>query len=64
MAVRRSVLADLGGFDPRFRFYLDETDLNLRLAARGLYTALVPLAQVHHGFHASARRRKDRKSVV
>jgi GT2 family glycosyltransferase len=60
MAVRRSVLQELGGFDPNFRFYLDETDLNIRLATRGLYTAIVPLAQVHHGFAASAQRRADR----
>ncbi len=60
MAVRRDVLEKLGGFDPRFRFYLDETDLNLRLAALELCTAIVPLAQVHHGFEASARRGPDR----
>ncbi len=60
MAVRRSVLRELGGFDPRFRFFLDETDFNLRLAARGWCTAVVPLAEVHHGFAASARRRSDR----
>ncbi|WP_421905686.1 glycosyltransferase family 2 protein [Mameliella sp.] len=60
MAVRRSVLAEMGGFDPAFRFYLDETDLNLRLAARGHLTALVPLAQVHHGFAESPRRARDR----
>lgn len=60
MAVRRSVLARLGGFDPRYRFFLDETDLNLRLAELGAQTAIVPLAEVHHGFAASARRRDDR----
>lgn len=60
MAVRRSVLVDLGGFDPRFRFYLDEADLNRRLAGRGFCTAIVPQAEVHHGFEASARRRADR----
>ncbi len=60
MAVRRDVLARIGGFDPGFRFYLDDTDLNLRLAASGHATALVPLAQVHHGFAASPRRRADR----
>lgn len=60
MAVRRSVLAALGGFDPAFRFYLDETDLNLRLARAGLATAIVPLAQVHHGFAESPRRAPDR----
>ncbi|TDE37066.1 glycosyltransferase family 2 protein [Antarcticimicrobium sediminis] len=60
MAFRRSTLAALGGFDPCYRFFLDETDLNLRLAERGAVTALAPLAQVHHGFDASATRRADR----
>jgi GT2 family glycosyltransferase len=60
MAIQRSVLVALGGFDPRFRFYLDETDLNLRLARAGLVTLLVPGAQVHHGFAASERRRANR----
>lgn len=60
MAFRRDVLVAMGGFDPAFRFYLDETDLNMRLARAGHATALVPLAQVHHGFAASAMRRADR----
>ncbi|MFU8880742.1 MAG: glycosyltransferase family 2 protein, partial [Rhodobacterales bacterium] len=60
MAVRRDVLAQVGGFDPAFRFYMDETDLNMRLARLGHATAIVPLAQVHHGFAASAYRRPDR----
>ncbi|RVT83395.1 glycosyltransferase [Rhodobacteraceae bacterium CCMM004] len=64
MAVRRAVLARLGGFDPRFRFYLDETDLNLRLAAAGHRTVLVPMAQVHHGFAPSERRRADRMPLT
>ena len=60
MAVRRDVLAALGGFDPAYHFYLDETDLNMRLAQAGHATALCPRAMVHHGFAASTRRRKDR----
>lgn len=60
MAFRRDVLVSLGGFDPAFRFFLDETDVNMRLARAGYATALVPLAQVHHGFAASATRRGDR----
>lgn len=60
MAVRRDVLVQLGGFDEAYRFYLDETDLNMRIARFGGMTAIVPLAQVHHGFAASARRRPDR----
>ena len=59
-AFRRDVLAGLGGFDPAFRFYLDETDVNLRLAAAGAKTVIVPRALVHHGFAASAQRAADR----
>lgn len=59
-AFRRAVLAGIGGFDPAYRFYLDDTDLNLRLAAAGHVTAIVPAAQVVHGFAASERRRADR----
>ena len=58
-AFRRSVMAACGGFDPALRFYLDEADVNLRLLGQGV-TAIVPDAQVHHGFAASARRRADR----
>jgi O-antigen biosynthesis protein len=60
-AFRASALATIGGFDPGFAFYLDETDVNLRLAAvPGALTALVPGAEVHHGFAESAQRRADR----
>ncbi len=60
MAVRRDALVRLGGFDTAFHFYLDETDLNMRLGQAGLRTALVPLAEVHHGFAPSLLRRSDR----
>jgi GT2 family glycosyltransferase len=59
-AFRRDVLAAIGGFDPAFRFYMDETDVNLRLARAGGRTVMVPLARVHHGYAASARRSPDR----
>lgn len=61
-AFRRDALLRIGGFDPAFRFYLDEADVNLRLAPFGL-TAVVPMSQVHHGYEASARRRADRVPV-
>lgn len=60
MAVRRDVLAAVGGFDPAYRFYLDETDLNMRLARAEHLTAIAPMAQVHHGFAESPRRGRDR----
>lgn len=60
MAFRRDVLARLGGFDPEYAFYLDESDLNMRLAATQASTAIAPRAQVHHGFAASAYRAANR----
>ncbi len=60
MALRRDTLLALGGFDEAFAFYLDETDVNLRLADRSATTVIVPQAEVHHGFAASARRSTDR----
>jgi O-antigen biosynthesis protein len=59
-AFRRDAVLALGGFDPAYAFYLDETDLNLRIAAKGGVTAVVPGAVVHHGFAASDRRHKNR----
>jgi GT2 family glycosyltransferase len=60
MAFRRDVLVALGGFDPAFAYYLDETDLNMRLAAAGHATAIVPLAEVHHGYAANSMRTAER----
>lgn len=60
MAFRRSTLIELGGFDPAFHYFLDETDVNMRLAAAGHATAVVPLAEVHHGFAANSMRTRAR----
>lgn len=56
MAFRRDVLLRAGGFDPAYRFYLDDVDLNMRLAKLGVVSAIVPLAEVHHSPAASAMR--------
>lgn len=60
MAIRHEVLHALGGFDPAFHYYLDETDLNLRIAQAGHLTAIAPRAEVHHGFAENPLRRADR----
>jgi len=60
MAFRRAVLLEHGGFDPRFSFYLDETDMTLRVAQAGGVTLCMPKAVVHHASGASAFRRTDR----
>ena len=62
-AFRRDVLVDLAGFDENYHFYLDETDLNLRIAKAGLKTAIVPNAEVQHGYAASSMRGKDRRPM-
>jgi len=59
-AFRRAALIDVGGFDEAYKFYLDETDLNYRLGLKGWKTAIVPLAQVHHGYAASRLRNHAR----
>jgi len=59
-AFRRDALASLGGFDENFVYFLDETDVNYRLGLAGLKTAIVPLAQVHHGFARSPIRTANR----
>ncbi|MBK5926300.1 glycosyltransferase family 2 protein [Rhodobaculum claviforme] len=46
-AFRRETLAAIGGFDPAFTGRMDGADLELRLAAEEVITAVVPLAQVH-----------------
>lgn len=59
-AFRKIALLDAGGFDPKFSFFLDEVDATLRLGRMGWKTAIVPLAQVQHGFEESARRTRNR----
>ncbi|MCE8005455.1 glycosyltransferase [Aestuariivita sp.] len=49
MAIRRRVIARIGGFDPNLHAFLDDRDVNLRLAAHSVATAIVPLAVVHRG---------------
>ncbi|CAN0582929.1 unnamed protein product, partial [Ectocarpus sp. 12 AP-2014] len=63
MAVRRKWLVERGGFDPGFHYFLDETDVNLRLANEGCLTAIVPQALVHHGFAANSTRTAARVPV-
>ncbi len=60
MAVRAGALRNCGGFDPAFQYFLDETDLNLRLASFGLVAAIAPQAVVHHGFAENETRQPNR----
>ncbi len=49
MAMRRDVLAELGGFDERFRWYRTaDIELSFRVKDRGLRTDVVPASVVRH----------------
>ena len=60
-AFRRSALVQVGGFDEAIRYYLDETDIALRLARSGWSAAFVRRAQVRHLRLPNAIRRSHRK---
>lgn len=60
MAIRRDALLEVGGFDPGFRFFLEDSDLSLRLSKKGKQIAAVPDAQVHHENAPSDRRTSRR----
>jgi len=60
VAIRRAALLQIGGFDEEYAYFLDETDVNLRLTDAGWRLISVPEAEVHHKFAASNLRRTDR----
>ena len=66
---RRSALLEIGGFDEYFAYYLDETDVCLRIVDRGYQIVFHDWAFVHHKFapsHLRDTRRvlKDRTQIA
>jgi glycogen(starch) synthase len=57
---RRQALVDLGGFDENYVFYLEETDICLRLIESGYRVVPLERGHVYHGFLPSERRNADR----
>ena len=53
---RRSALLEVGGFDETYAYFLDETDVNLRVLDAGWTIGYQPGAQVHHKYAPSALR--------
>ena len=60
ICIRRACLAHIGGFDEAFAYFLEETDVNLRLVDRGWTIGFVPDAEVHHYFLENEVRNKTR----
>ncbi len=66
---RRDRLVEIGGFDEEFEYYLDETDVCVRLVDRGYVIRALADALVYHKFlpsHLRTERRalRDRFSVI
>lgn len=61
MLVRRTVLEELGGFDPALPIFGNDLDLGWRAAAAGRTTLVVPRAVV---FHAEAAHRGSRRTPL
>lgn len=57
---RRSVLSALGGFDEEFDYFLDETDVCVRLVDRGFVVRMLDDGFVYHKFLPSSIRKADR----
>lgn len=60
MAYRREVLERSGGFDPKFAYYFDDTDMSLRLHDMNERIGLAPRAQLHHLFEKNMTRLSSR----
>ncbi len=58
---RKAALLEIEGFDETFAYFLDETDVNLRLLDAGWRVVVVEGAEIHHKLAQSARR--DHRNV-
>jgi GT2 family glycosyltransferase len=57
LLLRRAMLDEIGGFDPGFRMYCEDIDLNYRAAKAGWERWYVPAAIVRHEYAAVIDRR-------
>ena len=64
LAVRREVVTQMQGFDPRFFMYFEEADLCRRIHAAGHGLAYSPVPVVYHVGGASSRKNKARMMLV
>ena len=55
-SARRESLIALGGFDEEYIWFLDETDVNLRMHDRGWKFAVAPEAEIHHKYESGVTR--------
>jgi hypothetical protein len=53
LAIRKTAFVEVGGFDPEFFMYFEETDLCMRLRARGWQIHFAPVTTIVHAGGAS-----------
>lgn len=53
LAIRRQLWCELGGFDPAYFAYAEDTELSIRCWQRGYHVVLVPSAVVRHQYEFS-----------
>lgn len=58
LGIRRTAFDEVGGFDPAFFLYFEETDLSFRLAERGWETHFTPETVVVHKGGASTEQQR------
>jgi glycosyltransferase involved in cell wall biosynthesis len=58
-SARRETLLAIGGFDEEYIWFLDETDVNLRMHDLGLRFAVAPDAEIHHKYEAGVTRTRS-----
>lgn len=59
-AYRREALDQIQGFDENYHYFLDESDVCVRLQKEGWRIAFAQAAEVHHAYSASSERRANR----
>lgn len=57
---RLSVLKEVGGFDEEFAYFLDETDLIIRIVDAGYKVKYIPSAEIHHKYAESHLRNAEK----
>ncbi len=58
-SARREILLALGGFDEEYVWFLDETDVDLRMHDRDMRFAVVEAAEIHHKSEAGVTRTRS-----
>ncbi len=59
-AFRRAALEAIGGFDENLHYFLDESDVCIRLHKAGWSIVFAPDAEVHHAYAESSERKANR----